>query len=104
MEMRELKGDDLFPLLEIVGKLDIKDEFVALFDSDDGPDAEDEQAVEKRGMEIMANLLQTVLKTLCHTVENLAESIQFIPATDVDPGIKITPAKPTAGLRQLLHR
>ena len=64
MEMRELKGDDLFPLLEIIGKLDIKDEFVALFDSEDGPDAEDEQAVEKRGMGIMANLLQAVLKNI----------------------------------------
>lgn len=31
LEMRELKGDDLFTLLGIVGKLDIKDEFVDMF-------------------------------------------------------------------------
>ena len=31
LEMRELKGDDLFTLLSIVGKMDIKDEFMTLF-------------------------------------------------------------------------
>ncbi|EAD0738590.1 hypothetical protein DSO10_04515 [Listeria monocytogenes] len=31
LEMRELKGDDLFTLLAIVGKLDIKDDFVEMF-------------------------------------------------------------------------
>ncbi|MGL3114846.1 hypothetical protein [Enterococcus faecalis] len=30
--MRELKGDDLFTLLAIVGKLDVKDEFINLFE------------------------------------------------------------------------
>ena len=33
LEMRELKGDDLFTLLSIVGKLDIKDEFVRIFEN-----------------------------------------------------------------------
>lgn len=33
IEMRELKGDDVFTLLGIVGKLDIKDEFIKLFES-----------------------------------------------------------------------
>lgn len=32
LEMRELKGDDLFTLLTIVGKLDVKDEFINLFE------------------------------------------------------------------------
>lgn len=32
LEMRELKGDDLFTLLGIVGKLDIKDEFIKMFE------------------------------------------------------------------------
>lgn len=32
LEMRELKGDDLFTLLSIVGKLDIKDEFMKMFE------------------------------------------------------------------------
>ena len=32
LEMRELRGDDLFSLLSIVGKLDIKDEFVKMFE------------------------------------------------------------------------
>lgn len=32
LEMRELKGDDLFTLLAIIGKLDVKDEFINLFE------------------------------------------------------------------------
>ncbi|MEG0628773.1 MAG: hypothetical protein RR492_06975 [Enterococcus sp.] len=32
LEMRELRGDDLFTLFAIVGKLDIKDEFIKIFE------------------------------------------------------------------------
>ncbi|MGX7200064.1 hypothetical protein [Enterococcus nangangensis] len=31
LELRELKGDDIFPMLAIVGKLNMKDEFVNMF-------------------------------------------------------------------------
>jgi len=86
IEMRELKGDDLFTLLSIVGKLDIKDEFIHIFENNAAAeqkvvpldhltkkptkaqlekDAEDkakaESAAEKRGMEAMAGMLQKVL-------------------------------------------
>lgn len=33
LEMRELRGDDLFSLLAIIGKLDIKDEFISMFEA-----------------------------------------------------------------------
>ncbi|KAF3306034.1 hypothetical protein FPV25_03190 [Carnobacterium sp. PL17GRE32] len=78
LEMRELKGDDLFTLLSIVGKLDIKDEFIKMFENNSNTDkvvpmdkqkkeptkaekAKQEAEAEKRGMEVMANLLQKVL-------------------------------------------
>ena len=78
LEMRELKGDDLFTLLSIVGKLDIKDEFIKMFENNSNADkvvpmdrqkkeptkaekAKQEAEAEKRGMEVMANLLQKVL-------------------------------------------
>ena len=77
LEMRELRGDDLFVLLPIIGKLDIKDGFVKLFNEEDQPvinmqdhkkkkstKAEQEKiekAIEQRGMTIVADLLQTVM-------------------------------------------
>lgn len=77
--MRELKGDDVFSLLSIVGKLDIKDEFVKMFESsvEDAIKAvptdkkkkeptrkereEAELQAQKRGMNAVALILQKVL-------------------------------------------
>jgi len=81
LEMRELKGDDLFTLLSIVGKLDIKDEFMKMFEDNSNAGkvvpmdkqkkeptkaekAKQEAEAEKRGMEVMANLLQKVLANI----------------------------------------
>lgn len=77
IEMRELKGDDIFTLLGIVGKLDIKDEFIQLFENnvDETNKPQDfkkkeptkaekaklEKEAERRGMEAMAGLLQKTL-------------------------------------------
>ena len=78
LEMRELKGDDLFTLLSIVGKMDIKDEFMMLFKQNSEAStvepmdhkkkqptkadlAKQEADAEKRGMEAMAGMLQKVL-------------------------------------------
>ena len=78
LEMRELKGDDLFTLLSIVGKMDIKDEFIKMFENNSNADkvvpmdhkkkeptkaelAKQEAEAEKRGMEVVANLLQKAL-------------------------------------------
>lgn len=78
LEMRELKGDDLFTLLSIVGKLDIKEEFIKMFEGNSEAGkvvpldkkkkeptkaelAKKEAEAEKRGMEAMASLMQKVL-------------------------------------------
>lgn len=78
LEMRELKGDDLFTLLAIVGKMDIKDEFIKMFEDNTQSDkvvpmdhkqkeptkaelAKQEAEAEKRGMQAMAGMLQKVL-------------------------------------------
>ena len=78
LEMRELKGDDLFTLLAIVGKMDIKDEFMKLFQNNVESStvepmdhkkkqptkadlAKQEAEAEKRGMEAMAGMMQKVL-------------------------------------------
>lgn len=87
--MRELRGDDLFTLLAIVGKLDIKDEFVKMFERNisatsnvvpmDHKDKEPtkaelakikkakdkaEKEAQKRGIEMGASMLQKVLINL----------------------------------------
>lgn len=78
LEMRELKGDDLFTLLSIVGKLDIKDDFIKLFENNSEAGkvvpmdkkkkeptkaelAKREAEAEKRGAEATAGLMQKVL-------------------------------------------
>ena len=88
LEMRESKGDDLFTLLAIVGKMDIKDEFMTLFQNNvesgsvanvvpldhkkkqptkaelakqEADKAKAAAEAEKRGMEAMAGMLQKVL-------------------------------------------
>ena len=88
LEMRELKGDDLFTLLAIVGKMDIKDEFMTLFQNNvesgsvanvvpldhkkkqptkaelakqEADKAKQEAEAERRGMGAMAGMLQKVL-------------------------------------------
>ena len=76
LEMRELRGDDLFTLLAIVGKMDIKDEFIEMFKSDvpavaptdhkkkqptKAEQAALEAKAEERGMQVAAGMLQKVL-------------------------------------------
>ena len=80
LEMRELQGQDLFTVLGIVGKLNIKDNLVALFEEQDekkGVPADHKKAkptkaeaeaqqdkVKQRGMRIVAELIQTTLLNL----------------------------------------
>lgn len=77
LEMRELRGDDLFTMLNIVTKLGIKDEFVKLFDgavADAKANAENEDADNEdadnsinesvMGVKVVAALLQVVLGNL----------------------------------------
>lgn len=93
LEMRELKGDDLFTLLGIIGKLGIKDEFIQLFEQNIEETSADKIAVipqdhkkkeptkaekekleaekirlekeaQRRGMEAMAGLMQKLLTNI----------------------------------------
>lgn len=82
MELRELRGDDIFTMLAIVGKLDIKDDFVRMFENNAAEAAKvvpmdkkkkeptkkelaaQEAAAQRRGMEVAAEMLQTLLLNL----------------------------------------
>ena len=66
--MRELRGDDLFTVLSIIGKLDVKDELVNMFNGESTPTTDHkktkaavQEVAEKRGMAIMAGIMQKAL-------------------------------------------
>lgn len=111
LELRELKGDDIFTLLGIVGKLDIKDEFIQLFEKNVESTAKVvpldhkkkeptktekeklevqkkqlEKEAEKRGMEAMAGLLQKVLlnaKILKTDINELLADLTGVKQKDI---------------------
>ena len=88
LEMRELRGDDLFVLLNIIGKVGIEEELVALFEGTTAPldpkkveaikkeNKGDEEAIkaeldklmnkllERRGMEVSAKLIMKVFRNI----------------------------------------
>ncbi len=85
--MRELRGDDLFNMLHIVGKLDIKDEFIKLFEEQQEKIKEPqdykkkqptkvekeklEKEIERKGMEVAAALIQKLLTNLINVKEDI---------------------------------
>ncbi|MCS9992356.1 hypothetical protein EFL69_04470 [Weissella confusa] len=69
IEMRELRGDDLFTMLNIVSKLGIKDEFVTLFDEAANEAKEGQLDQNIMGMKVMTSIVQAVLANL-GTVKN----------------------------------
>lgn len=79
LQMRPLSGADLFPMLAIIGKLNIKDEVVKLFDggyatkiddkklkglSDEEQEALRKAETERQGKEVAAELLQVLLSNI----------------------------------------
>lgn len=60
-EMRELKGDDIFTMFGILGKLDCQEEVLSLVD---GAFNNAEQDLEKRGTKVVAGLVFTVMKNI----------------------------------------
>ncbi|WP_165005996.1 MULTISPECIES: hypothetical protein [unclassified Enterococcus] len=92
MEMRELKGEDLFSLLSIIGKLDVKDEFVKIFEKNPTASAQTddpklnkqvEKEAQKRGMEMAASMLQKTLLNLKNVKSDINELLAELTKTGV---------------------
>ncbi|MFS5674347.1 hypothetical protein V2V72_07640 [Streptococcus agalactiae] len=82
MEMRELKGDDIFVMLSILGKLDVQDDVMDLIDKQfetgktinlndrkskkltKAEQAEQEIMIEKRGAKLIGGIAFTVIKNI----------------------------------------
>lgn len=84
LKMRELRGDDLFPLIHIIGKLDITDDFVELLSGQEKIEiaglaemtpeerkAALEPIIEARGVKIMARLLKKIMLNLTNVKDEL---------------------------------
>ena len=98
LEMRELRGDDMFILLSIVGKLDIKDEFVEMFSENIDSMPQDckekeptnaeklelEKKAEKQGMKLMANIMQKFLINAKTLKVELNELLADLTSTDIE--------------------
>jgi hypothetical protein len=95
LTMRELKGDDLFPMLAIVGKLNIKDDLVKIFERNIAESSEmdvdklieAEALAQKRGMEAMASLLQTLIMNLGvvkKDINKFLASLCEVPVKDIE--------------------
>lgn len=109
LEMRELKGDDLFALLAIVGKLEVKDEFIEMFEKNiaasdkivpfdhkdkkptkaeqarmDRAKAQAERDAQTRGMEMAATLLQKTMLQMKHIKQDINELLADLTNTDVE--------------------
>ncbi len=78
LEMRELRGDDIFQMMSILSKLDIEDKIVELFEdppkpikiggeSEKGKAAREkayEEELQKRGMRAIASIAKWFLRIL----------------------------------------
>lgn len=82
MEMRELKGDDIFVMLSILGKLDVQDDVMALIDKQfetgkvinladhknkkltKAEQLEQDAIVQQRGIKMASGIAFTVMKNL----------------------------------------
>ena len=85
MEIRNLRGDDVFTVLSILGKLELKDELVKVFNEFSGEDKKlTEAQIQKRGMNVMASLLQQVLRNIMVVKEDINSLLSDLTGKDIE--------------------
>lgn len=103
MEMRELRGDDLFTIMAILGKLEIKDDLVAAYTQNKeatvlpgaklpkkptkaeaaAEKARQEAEAEARGVKIMATIAQRVMLNIGLVKEDINSLLADLTGTSV---------------------
>ena len=98
LTMRELRGGDTFTLLGIIGKLDIKDEVVRLYEKQQAKPiltdfkkkeltaaqkAQQEKDLELRGVGLIADLTQTILANLNNAKKEINTLLADLTGTSV---------------------
>lgn len=87
MEIRNLRGDDVFAVLNILGKLELKDELVKVFGEFSGDEKKKkltEAEIQKRGMNVMAALLQQVLRNILVVKDDINGLLASLTEKSID--------------------
>ena len=85
MEMRELRGDDIFTVMTILGKLELKDELVKAFESGVKTDKKLTKAeIQARGIKVTAALVQQILRNIGVIREDINALLADLTGTSVD--------------------
>lgn len=94
MKMRELRGDDVFMVLAILGKLELKDELVKVFEEGrkSGSGKMTKAEIEARGVKVTAALLQQVLRNIGVVKDDINALLAELTGASVDE-IKRLPLK-----------
>lgn len=64
IEMRRLNGKDIFPMLKLLGRLQIKDDILAIVENNKDADVKSEEDAIQQGIVMFANLAQKVLDNI----------------------------------------
>lgn len=101
MEMRELKGDDIFVMLSILGKLDVQDDVMDLIDKQfetgksislndrkskkltKAEQVEQEIMIEKRGAKMVGGIAFTVIKNIGKAKDDINAFLADLTGEDV---------------------
>lgn len=100
LTMRELQGGDMFVLLGIIGKLDIKDEVVRLYEKQQAKPiqlmdhkkkeltaaqkAAKEKELELRGVGLVADLIQVVLANISNAKTEINSLLAELTGTSIE--------------------
>jgi len=89
MNIRNLRGDDVFLVLNILGKLELKDELVKVFNEFGGDNGKQkkkmtDEEIQQRGMAVMAALLQQVLKNILVVKDDVNALLADLTETSIE--------------------
>lgn len=83
LEMRELKASDIFPILKLLGKLNLKEEILAIVESNNMANVDNENAAIAQGMAMFAGLAQKVLDNIDVVEDDINSLLANLTGKDV---------------------
>ena len=78
MELRDLRGDDLFKILPIIGKLDVKDDMISVMSAGVG-----EGFAQEQGIKVMVTVVQKALLNLPLIQDDLNSLLADLTGTSI---------------------
>lgn len=84
LEMRKLQGGDVFPILRLMGKLNLRDDVLELVSSNKQVNAKTAEDQEAQGVKMFANIVQKALDNIDLIDEDLNGLLARLADTEVD--------------------